>query len=199
MSTRKPVYDVFLSHAQAEVAWAVEVEREFTDAGLVVFRVASISAGTNIQDALWEALSESSAMVALVSATGVLPPSFSFELGAAMSWQKPVYVLYKNERPHHLPSYVEQFGVFPADQIDRMRDLVAKGARDLSEVQRRALIDTYTSFGVPLDELLENAAVADQFVRQFNRLSGTRMSGERILRELLRLRKRGGMRPRQHA
>lgn len=194
MSARKPVYDVFLSYAQPDVAWAAEVERAFADAGLVAYNIARTSPGEHVVDTLWDALAESAALVALISSTGSRSSNLSFEIGAAMAWSKPVYVLYKGDRPEGLPRYVQSNGIFAADQLHHVVDLVRRSELALSDKQRQVLVKTYDSLGTPVDGLLVDPSKADQLTRRFNRASKSKVSSERLLRELLRLRKSGNFR-----
>jgi hypothetical protein len=192
MSVRSPIYDVFLSHTQADVAWATEIERKFMDAGLSVFRLGGSATGESISDSLWDALAESSSFVALVASAGIQAPSFGFEVGAAMAWRKPVYVLFKGARPSTLPAYVEKYGIFPASQVDRVVRLVSRESIPLPEEQQQLLMQAYEALGVPVDRLQSQPANVEKLTRQFNRASKSNKSGERLLREILRLRKQGG-------
>jgi hypothetical protein len=188
-------YDVFISYAQHDVGWAAEVQRAFENAGLRVYNIANTQPGENVSDAVWEALAESAALVALVTAG----PSdlLLVEIGAAMAWHKPVYVLYRGRRPSGLPNYVEQYGVHPESRIERVIELVNKSNGSLSEEQRRTLSNVYESIGVPTDQLMTDPKSVEELTRRFNKAAKTSLSGERLLREMLRLRKVGQL-PRLH-
>ncbi|HEX4792824.1 MAG TPA: toll/interleukin-1 receptor domain-containing protein [Humisphaera sp.] len=198
MSARKPVYDVFLSYAQQDVAWAAEVERTFADAGLVAYNIAKTAPGEHVADTVWDALAESAALVALVSSTGSLSPNLSFEVGAAMAWSKPAYALYKGAPPEGLPRYVQNNGIFPASQLQHVVGLVRNSELALSDRERQVLVKTYDSLGTPVVGLLDEPSKVDQLTRRFNRASKSKISGERLLRELLRLRKSGNIRLSRH-
>jgi len=89
------VSDVFLSYAQSDTAWAAVVQQKLGEAGFKVFTVAGVPSGDNASDLIWDALTESAALIALVRGPGGMSKSLAVEIGAAMAWQKPVYVLYE--------------------------------------------------------------------------------------------------------
>ena len=184
------VTDVFLSCSQSETAWAAEVQLRFGEAGLKVFTDYGADAGNGLDGLIWDALVESSALIALVRSPRGMSAMLSFEIGAAMTWQKPVYVLYEGDRPTGLPKYAERFGMFPAREIDKIVRLVV-GERGFSDQEHRALERAYVAVGVPVDTLLEDTAKVEQLERNFKSATKTYASGERLLRELLRMRKQG--------
>jgi hypothetical protein len=182
------VTDVFLSYSQSETAWAAEVQVRFGQAGLEVFNAYGADAGDMRDGVIWDALVESSALIALVRSPREMSPTLSFEIGAAMTWQKPVYVLYQGDRPTGLPKYAEQFGMFPASELDKLVRLVAR-EKGFSDEERHALQQAYTAVGVPADRLLVDLAKLDELEKNFKKISPSHFSAEQLLREILRLRK----------
>lgn len=189
MRAQEPVFDVILTYAPSEVVWAVDIERKLADAGLNAYRIVSAEPGSSLDDT-WDAHAESHALIVLI-APGAMPPLLMFEAGAAMMGQKPIYVLYKGPRPSKLPRYVEQFGVFPAADVDRVVELVSEASRPLSEREQQILIESYTSLNTPIKKLLGQYEKAEQMARRVNRAAGSSLSTDRLLRELLRMRKQG--------
>jgi hypothetical protein len=185
------VSDVFISYAQSDTAWAAEVQRRLKEAGLRVFTVGEALPSQNLSDLIWDALTESSALIALVRSPGAVSKYLSVEIGAAMAWQKPVYVLYQGAIPTDLPKYVEQFGVFPASSLGEVISRINEAEKLFSKDERLALGKAYVSVGVPTDQLLLQPAKIQELARAFNRATKANISGERLLREILRLRKQG--------
>jgi len=185
------VSDVFLSYAQSDTAWAAVVQQKLGEAGFKVFTVAGVPSGDNASDLIWDALTESAALIALVRGPGGMSKSLAVEIGAAMAWQKPVYVLYEGDKPPELPKYAERFGVFRASDIEKLIRQIDQVGRPLSEHERAALVGTYVSVGVPTDQLLLQPAKFQQLADSFNKTTRARISGERLLREIVRLRKQG--------
>lgn len=67
MIKRKPTYDVFVSHSARDTEFSVEVARILGSHGLTVFVDADIAAGDVAEEAIWDAMAESQAMVAVIS------------------------------------------------------------------------------------------------------------------------------------
>src|SRR2546423_13825000 len=95
-------HDVFLSYSQADAGSALAVERAMSAAGLTVCRASEVSTGSPLSDAMLEALVECSALVAIITPLGVRSANIVVELGMAMSWQKPVYLLLDGVKPDEL-------------------------------------------------------------------------------------------------
>jgi hypothetical protein len=181
--------DVFISCSPSETAWAAEVQRRFQEGGLKVFTNYGAD-GNDLDGLIWDALVESAAVIALVRSPRGMSNVLSFEIGAAMIWQKPVYVLYEGDRPTGLPKYAERFGMFPAWEVEKVVRIVA-GERGFSDDEHRALVQAYLAVGAPVDGLLEDSGKVEQLERNFRSTMKSAASGERLLREILRLRKQG--------
>src|ERR1700723_1183292 len=104
MKTRDVPYDVFLSYNPInDIGWAADVQAALERKGLVVYNIANTEPGEDVSASTWDAMAESAAMVALISQPRSESPNLLFEVGASMTWEKPVYVLYKGKRPVGLP------------------------------------------------------------------------------------------------
>jgi hypothetical protein len=194
MEATKKTCDVFISHGAVDRTWAAEVSQRFSEAGMTAFRIDVAEAPVKLEDTVWEALAESSAIVVLISSPTWQAQSSSIEVGAAMAWEKPAFALFKGRRPQGVPAYVEQFGVFPSDELDRLVGLVRKKMEVLSEKQQQVLFKAYNSLGVPAERLVAQPSKVDQLARRFNRATKSKVSPERLLREILRWRKQGKFR-----
>ena len=189
MSTQTLTCDVFLSYSLTEAPVAELVERALEEAGLDVFNLAKVEAGVNLQDRLWRALAESSAIVAIVHPHHTLPSSIAVELGAAMAWHKPVFVVHTDRGNGNLPSYLGDFPTYPVSRIDDVVQAITRGLQPLLEEERSALLSVYADMRIPTDRLLQQPAAVEDLARDFNQRCGTNISGERLVQELLRLRK----------
>jgi hypothetical protein len=190
-------YDVVLSHSVRDETLAAVVKRKLEEAGLAVFGVSSLDfadggeVGAEYADAVREALTESSALLALVTPAHRDSPSLGVEVGAAWVREKPVYVLLAGDRSATLPPYLRRFQVHPLSELDRVIRAIARGARPLGREQQQALADAYERTGVPVDRLRTDPGALEELARAFTKGSGLECSGERLVRELLRLRKQG--------
>src|SRR3954447_22516850 len=85
-------YNVFISHATKDSAVALEVARIFRESGLESFTDKELAPGADWSDAIWEALAERRAVLAIVSPSG-LTSRMGIEIGAARAWHKPIYAV----------------------------------------------------------------------------------------------------------
>src|ERR1700733_13163488 len=103
MANDTSTIDVFMSYSQRDAALAEEMAGVLRSLDLNVFTAAGIATGENLEDAIWEAMAESKALLAIV--TEAEPSAWTaFELGAAKAWNKPVYVVASNPAAARLPA-----------------------------------------------------------------------------------------------
>ncbi|HET6879706.1 MAG TPA: TIR domain-containing protein, partial [Pirellulales bacterium] len=189
MATASKVCDVYVSHALRDASLAEEVVSSVRAVGLEPASSMDFSASAEASDALWDALAECRAFIAVVSPTG-LTASTGFELGAAQSWNKPVFAL-MTDASGKPPAALSRAAVYSPASIDEVVKAIQAIGEPLSDKDRCLLIDIYGRMKMPLDKLVLEPRYADQLVRQFKSRSHRSISGERLLSELLRMRKRG--------
>lgn len=187
MSTSAPTYDVFLSCGKDGADIAAFVEQKLSESGLTVFNICDAHAGEPIVDVLWEALAESAALVAIITPSTEDRSSLAVEVGAALAWHKPVYVLTQGEVT--LPSYLAHSQARPASEIAAVAREIRRGSVPLSDDHRRILMDLYRKMAIPTDLLIRRPKAIDRLTNAFRKATGLQYPGERLLRELLRLRK----------
>jgi len=193
MTTQTQTYDVFLSYSFTEASTANLVERALTQAGLDVFTPSKVQPTEDLEDSLWRALAESAAVVVILSPDRAPGSSTAVELGAAIAWHKPIYIVHGEARSARLPSYLSSFPAYPISRIDDVVQSVMRTLEPLSEEDRSALCDIYTELGIPTDALLRQPAAIETLAREFYSRRRKQISGERLVQELIRLRKRGGL------
>src|SRR5438270_10877984 len=88
MAKRKHPCDVFLSHRRQDAELAADIARVLQSYDLEVLTDADAAQGQRLEDALWEAMAESQALVAVVP-DGVPSPWVLGELGAAQARNQP--------------------------------------------------------------------------------------------------------------
>jgi hypothetical protein len=190
MPRNRKTYDVFLSHALDLAPQAKVLARNFGDAGLTVFDISEVRPGYSIAEETWQALAESWAVVVLIR-PGTMPPSVAVEIGAASAWQKPLYILTEGKGEYDVPVYISKYEVFKASEVPKVVQLIAAGLNPLTDQQREALIRGYSTIGLPTDRLLREPASIERLRKILWTESSINIPGERIMQELLRLRKRG--------
>jgi hypothetical protein len=194
MSTQvATTYDVFLSYPITEAALADQVTRALQQAGLDVFCQDRFDVGEACQDVLWRAVAESAALIMIVPSEGPLPSSVAFEVGAFKAWRKPIYILQAAEGCIRLPVYLADCPVYPLSRVNDVVESIKRGLSSLTEDDRVALANIYSRLGMPVDQLLTNPAAIDGLSSEFHAKRGKMVSGERLVRELLTLRKRGNL------
>jgi hypothetical protein len=191
VNSKRSTPDVFLSYALADRDSATLLASAFTEAGLSVFDIRAMPKGEQWQNEIWDAIVSSQAFVALFSPGTASNSNILVELGAASAWQKPIYIVWAGTPPARLPGYLQQHQVYPLSRLDDVVRSIRRGVQRLSDEERSVLLDVYRSVRVPTDQLLRQPSAVERLTREFNRRSSKRLSGERLLQELIRLRKRG--------
>lgn len=194
MSTQTATtYDVFLSYPMTEAGLADSVARALQQAGLDVFWHERFDAGE--KDAIWHALAESAALIAIVPSESPLASSVAVEVGAFKAWRKPIYVIQAARGSIKLPTYLADCPVYPLSRVDDVVESIKRGLTSLSEADRDVLATVYREVGMPTDELLFDPIAIELLSLKFSERCGKMVAGERLVQELLRLRK-GGKLPR---
>jgi len=190
MAKLSKTYDVFLSYSSDLRGKARIVTKKFAEAGLAVFDMSDIGPGYNIAEEMWQALAESWALVVLIK-PGTIPPSVAVEIGAASAWQKPVYIVTTAEGEYHVPQYFSHYEIVKFPEIPNLVEIISKGRKPLTDKDRDALREAYLRVRIPTDQLLREPRYVQKMQRLLRDEYGLTISGERMMQELLRLRKSG--------
>lgn len=190
MASAKKTYDIFISHAPADAAFAARLASACRANGLEVLTNQELPVGADWSDVLWEALSESRGLLAIVSPNGPTP-SMGIEIGAARAWNKPIFAVVTHPTTTHLPSLLADVRVYPPGRIeDVIREVKASGAQ-LTEADKEILATILADLRASVDELALNPRQLQKLVARFKVRAGWSVPGERLLSELLRMRKQG--------
>jgi hypothetical protein len=194
MPKEKTTFDVFISHSHRDKKVAADLARVLQSYDLRVFTdTQAVVGGQKIEDAIWEAMSESQALVALIP-EGTPSAWIAFELGAAKAWNKPTFVIASNPAASQLPVGLQGMTIYPPSRIDEVAQEIKKMSGLLSDDDQRVLVEEYQRIGVPVDELLLQPKQLSRLTSQFKRRAKRHVASEELVRMLLRLRKRGGLR-----
>lgn len=190
--------DVLLCYAVEDRRFGEMVEQGLADAGLTVFKpwtgMAPDEAG---HDRAWDALVESVAVVGVVRSDGVVPPALLVAIGAAKMRDKPVYVVTDTIGPLDVPRIVAALPTFPVSRLGDVVDAVRRNASPLTVRQRAALTTIYGRHRTSLRQMLTSDGSIRRLGSEFRDAAGGEgVSGERLARELMRLRRRVGSRRR---
>ena len=158
-----------------------------------MFTDADVDVAQAVEDVIWEAMSESQAMVAVIPETD---PSawIAFELGAAKAWNKPIYAVATNPATVRLPVGLQGMTIYPPSRIEEIAQEIKKASGSLSDSDEAILIEEYHRIGVPVDQLLLQPKQFSTLTKQFKKRAKRNVAAEELVRTLLRLRKRGELR-----
>jgi hypothetical protein len=183
-------YDVFISHSPTDAKLATEVASACRAGGLDAIAYAELLPGENASDAVWEAVAESRALLAILSPSGPTP-SMAIELGAARAWNKPIFAVVTDPSLARLPPGLSGIRLYTFGRIEDVIRAIKSTAQDLSQDDRSLLRKLYTEIGVSVDQLALDPRHLEELVKRFNSATGKAAPGERLLSELLRMRKQG--------
>jgi nucleoside 2-deoxyribosyltransferase len=193
------MFTVFLSHSVADREQADRVMRGLADAGLEVVDPRAIVTGASWKDDVWDALTKSDALVVLADARREPSADVAVELGAAMAWHKPIFVVRTDGDPAApLPAaYFAGLPTFPSSRLADVVSSIRLQAAPLSEADRTNLRVAYAELAVPSDQYLTNPELVDELATRFTARSAKRVAGERLVQELMRMQKSGTL-PKLH-
>lgn len=191
--SKKQIYDVFLSHHAQDVGLVSMVAREMEAAGCGVFSLEStpVKLGGHIQSQVLDALVDSSAVVVLLTRASVESRWIAFEVGVAMAWDKPVFILHDGLDVRSIPEFLNQFHLAPLSDLSRVVKQIQSLRQPLSDSQRESLVEVYREVAIPVDQLLRDQKQRSKLSRLFAEQSPDPVPVNRLLQELIRLRKNG--------
>ena len=192
----RPSPDAYLAHDASDSALAWAVADRLRAAGLTTASVHLDGAGTFSLDSqpFRRELFESFTLVVVLTPAFVRSGVLPFYLGVADATVSPVYVLNADVPQSDVPDYLEQSRcvIEPLwDGLPRVVSEIAKASQPLDAEAVSALGRVYREMGVATDQLTESADQRKDFARLFAEASGVRLPEFRLLREVIRLRKRG--------
>lgn len=190
MASASKIYDVFVSHAAADATLASEVANACRASGLEAATAAELLPVENASDAVWDALAESRALLAILPPSGPTP-AMAIEIGAARAWNKPIYALVTDPTSIRVPAELAGIPRFTTGRIQDVIHSIRSSAQQLSDDDRAFLVQVYSDLGASVDDLALHPKRLGDLTRRFNNARRKAIGGERLLSELLRLRKQG--------
>lgn len=190
MKSVPKTYDVFISHSAPDAKLATSLADTCRLNGLVPFTDEDVLVGQNVADAIWGALADCKALIVILSRSGT-SPSMGVEIGAAQAWNKPIYAVAADPTSLRLPTALAHTRLVVPGAIEEIIREIKQSADDLTDADRDTLQAIYLDTGIPIDRFASNHKHLRRLTQQFGRRSGKRVSGERLLAEMFRMRKRG--------
>jgi hypothetical protein len=183
--------DVFISHAASESDVASEIAAGLESAGLATFYGGTLELGADISEAIWQALAESRALIAIISPGVPTHAMGMIEIGGAAAWNKPIFLLLNGPSSTTLPPALAKYPVYPMSRLDDLIRVIRSGFEPLNEDQRAVLAKVYQDLRIPADHLSSSPTGLRELTTRFNKITHKQFSGERLLSEILRMRKKG--------
>lgn len=191
MKTKSRECDVFLSYSLEDRPVADKVTRALTQGELEVFDLSKLSGAVSISNEIRNAIANSDAIVVILPEDGTLSPNAAIELGAAMAWKKPVYLIQIANGRTRIPSFLKGSAVYPLSRVDdAVRDIQRTRSVDILPDQHRSVLKSlYEEMGTPLDQYIGSPELLDELAKRFKERTKSGVPGERLLAEIVRLRK----------
>ena len=183
--------DVFISHAAVDGQVAMEIAESLESVGLKTFQAGTVPREMDLGDAIWDALAECRALIAIISPDVPSPAMRMVEIGAAATWNKPVYLVINGPSSTRLPPALARYPVYPIGRLEDVIQAIRTGFDPLTDDEQNTLVNIYRDLGTPADELSQFPQALRQLTSNFNRLADKQYSSERLLSELIRIRKQG--------
>ncbi len=193
MSVTSDAYDVYLSFSTHDASVAAVVRQALADGGLDVFTSDTVRAGEDWGLQIHKALAASQALVIVVSRPSDFSRAMLVELGAAMAWKKPIYVLLDGLPRTQVPTFLRGYAIYPISKLADVVAAILQTANPLTDEEQKTLLDLYEDMATPVDRMLTEPALLASLAERFNQQVGTDRSAEFLAKELLTLRKRGAM------
>ena len=193
MTTSQSVNNVFLVGSALDRPLQRKIVDYLQEFGVGAYSDDLVQAGDNWVDESRVALAQSSAAIAVVTKSALRSPNFLLELGIALGWGKPVFVLIDDDvETSDLPSYLAQHRAFGLAQVESLAQEVVRAVDvDLSGDDIEALKEEYSALGVSIDQLVVRPRSLDQLARRFNDRTRRHLTPESLLLHMLRQRKKG--------
>lgn len=192
MASKAKTYDVFISHSAADSKAAAELATVLRANDIEPFTGEEIAAGEDISDITWEALADSKALLAIVSRSE-LSSSMAFEIGAAQAWSKPIYAIVADPSSVRLPASLARVRHVAPGGIDEVIYDLKHSTEALSAEDQHILAEMYSDSDISVDSLALDHLQLCKLTESFNKKADKAVTGERLLFEMLRMRKRGAL------
>lgn len=184
--------DVFIAHSAIDIPLARDISEAFRANDLNALTEGDLPPGKTFKVALLNALAECRAMILVLSPSG-LSDTTMIEIGAIQQWKKPIYGIARDLPSTSVPSFLAGIALFTPNRIDEVNRAVRSEAMSLDTNDRLKLAGIYKEIGRPFDTMMIDPNVRRQLVKRFTAITRKTASEERLLSELVRMRKQGNL------
>jgi hypothetical protein len=178
-------------HSPNDTGLAELVCAEFREAGLAVYAIHEVRSEHRVLDPMRRELAESLAAVIVLTQASLQSQNPPLVMGMALAWKKPIFVLYDGIQPAEIPRYLSQFETRRVSEAAAVARKIARSSSPLDDAARDALISAYSDLGISTDQLLQKPFAVHELYQRFSEFQDVTVTPERLVQELLRLRKQG--------
>lgn len=190
MANLSKTYDVLISHSSRDSVLALEIANSCRESGLEAITSKELPPDENMSDAIWDAVAESRALLIILSPSGPTA-SMGIEIGAARAWNKPIYAVITDPSSMSMAPALTGVSLYTPGRIQDVIRSIRASVEKFTDKDRVILTELYSELEVSADQLALDPGGLGLLVRRFERRTGKAVEGERLLSELLRLRKQG--------
>ena len=119
----------------------------------------------------------------------------TFEIGAAQGWNKPIFAIVPDPEATRLSAALRRIESFTTGRVQDLIRAIKRIVGQVTDDDRALLTRLFAEMGMTLDQLADDSEPDGQSSPNVSRKGQVRPSPEeRLLSELLRLRKQGRLR-----
>lgn len=143
----------------------------------------------DVSGELWAALAKSDAVVFVLDDSDLTSEGY-VELGAAWAREIPTLALSVVAQPR-VPVMLSRQPCFHEGALAELVREIHKSTEPMSPAEIEAMSKLYSRHGVPVDKLITVPGMASKFASELKKITGRSVLEQRVLTQLLRLRKSG--------
>lgn len=195
VESKPGVATVFVVAPRGKVAAARQVAQRLSELGPfdVVLDI-DITTDGKLQDVgaeLWTAVAKSDAMVFVLDDSDLTSEGY-VELGAAWARDIPTLAVAVVAQPRVPVMLAKQQYFHEASLAELVRE-IHRSTEPMSPAEIAVMSDLYRRNGIPVDRLMAEPGLASKFVKELTKATGRTVLEQRVLTQLLRLRKSGNL------
>jgi len=113
-------YRVFLSHAERDRGVAELIRHALAEAGLKAIWEDRISIDASALPRLRRAFADCTAVVFLITGSSASSQKVALEVGMALAFDKPIYVLFDGLELDEIPDYLKKYPIRRISEMDKV-------------------------------------------------------------------------------
>ena len=120
MTVKTPTKSVYLSYSRVDPALVAEVKNRLTEEGLDIHGALNGTLDHDLAVRIREAIKESDVLVILATPAQIRSSWLTFEVGIAIAFAKPTFLLTKDLAEESVPPHLRSFPRFAFEDVDKL-------------------------------------------------------------------------------